>query len=103
MVELSMRDPDPSSTAKPIAGRSIRRSKLRQPRGPLAASSIGGSKSDSSGWGGSAVLTVVNGGSKLLIFVRRKRPHSREAASSQPLCLTAGSCEAQPLLGRSGS
>ncbi len=30
------------STAKLIAGKSIRRLKLKQPRGPLVASSIGG-------------------------------------------------------------
>ena len=62
------------STAKRIAGKWIRPSRLRQPRGPLEASSTGGSKSASSGWDGYAVQTAVNDGSKLLIFGQPKRP-----------------------------
>ena len=62
------------STAKRIAGKWIRPSRLRQPRGPLEASSTGGSKSASSGWDGCAVQTAVNDGSKLLIFGQPKRP-----------------------------
>jgi hypothetical protein len=62
------------NTAKRIVGKWIRPSRLRQPRGPLEASSTGGSKSASSGWDGCAVQTAVNDGSKLLIFGQPKRP-----------------------------
>ena len=62
------------NTAKRIAGKWIRPSRLRQPRGPLEASSTGGSKSASSGWDGYAVQTAVNDESKLLIFGQPRRP-----------------------------
>jgi hypothetical protein len=51
---------------------------LRQPRGPLEASSTGGSKSASSGWDGYAVQTAVNDGSELLIFGQQKRPDDHD-------------------------
>ena len=71
---ISIRVSTPTSTA----AKSIRQSKSSQPRGPLVASSIGGSKNidrTRSGTAAYAVQTVANGGSKLPIFVRRNRPH----------------------------
>ena len=56
------------STAKQIAVKLIRRSRCKQLRGQPEARSTGGQKTDSSGWAGYAGQTVVNGGSKLLIF-----------------------------------
>jgi len=61
------------STAKPIAGKSIHRSKSSQRRGPLAARSTGGLRNDSSGWAGSRVRTANSDGSDLLIFGPRMR------------------------------
>jgi hypothetical protein len=56
-----------TGTAKQIAEQLIRPSRWRWPGGRLEASSIGGSKSVSSGSAGYAVLTAVNGGSEPLI------------------------------------
>jgi hypothetical protein len=58
------------STAKPIAGKWIRRSRWKLPHGQLAARSTGGSESAVSGSEEYAAQTADNGGSRLLIFVR---------------------------------
>jgi hypothetical protein len=56
------------STAKPIAGKSIRPSKCSQPLGRPAARSTGGSENGESGWAVYEVQTGVNDRSKLLLL-----------------------------------
>jgi hypothetical protein len=69
------------STAKRTATKSILRSRLSQPHGRQAASSIGGSKNGKSGGPAYAVMTVVKGGSGQLIFVLQAA-HSHDSNAS---------------------
>jgi hypothetical protein len=76
------------STEKQTAENSIRRSRLRLQPGRKPASSIGGSKSVSSGSVGYAVPMAGNGGSELWIFdppktVRRAEEVDRYGASAR--------------------
>ena len=65
------------------AEKSIRRSRLRRPRGRALASPIGGSKTVRSGSDGYEVRTAAGGGSERLIFALREA-HSHESSASPP-------------------
>jgi hypothetical protein len=75
------------STAKQIAGKSIRPSKSSQPPGLQAALSTGGSKNASSGWAEYGARMDVNAGSKLQIFARRKRADAAGVSDCMRGCL----------------